>query len=183
MRILVQMHKWAIFLRKWARRGRYKQWRSLSGHVERIIVHKNGRRGYWQHLVSTGRRYVPNSRRLLLCQPRQPFEWNYFPLLTGGIVLSNKKSNLRKYSVVFFFKVFSKKKVISRTVYRRVPFPEYARHKYSTKNNMLSHLVYLILWAKYYYLFLGRFFTERLENSIDLFPDSNIYCTGLQSIL
>ena len=27
---------------------------------------------------------------------------NYFPLLTGRIVLSNKKRNLRKYSVVFF---------------------------------------------------------------------------------
>ena len=29
-------------------------------------------------------------------QPRQPFEGNYFPSLTGRIVLSNK--NLRKYS-------------------------------------------------------------------------------------
>ena len=27
--------------------------------------------------------------------------WNYFPLLTGKFVLSNKKRNLRKYSVVF----------------------------------------------------------------------------------
>ena len=34
--ILVQRHNWAIFLRKWARRDRYRQWRSLSGHVERI---------------------------------------------------------------------------------------------------------------------------------------------------
>ena len=43
-------------------------------------------------------------------QPRQPFEWNYFPLLTGRIVLSNKKKrNLRKYSVVSF-KAFSPKK-------------------------------------------------------------------------
>ena len=25
----------------WARRGRYSQWRSLSGHVERIFVHRN----------------------------------------------------------------------------------------------------------------------------------------------
>ena len=39
---------------------------------------------------------------------RQPFEWNYFPLLTGRTVLSNKKRNLRKYSIDFF-KAFSKK--------------------------------------------------------------------------
>ena len=50
-RILVQRHNWAILLRKWARRGRYSQWRSFSGHVERIFVHKN--------FVSTGQRYVP----------------------------------------------------------------------------------------------------------------------------
>ena len=56
--ILVQRHNWAIFLRKWARRGRYSQWRSLSGHIERMFVHTNWREGYWQHLVSTGRRYV-----------------------------------------------------------------------------------------------------------------------------
>ena len=38
-------------------------------------------------------------------QPRQSFEWNYFPLLIGRIVLLNKKkeTKLRKYSVVFFF--------------------------------------------------------------------------------
>ena len=42
--------------------------------------------------------------------------WNYFPLLTERIVLSNKKKNLRKYSVVFF-KAFSKKKVIWLTLY------------------------------------------------------------------
>ena len=50
------------------------------------------------------------SCRLLHGQPRQPFEWKYFPLLTGRIVLSNKKRNLRKYSVVVL-KAFSKKKV------------------------------------------------------------------------
>ena len=41
MRILVQRHNWAIFPRKCVRKGRYNQWRSLSGHVERIFVHKN----------------------------------------------------------------------------------------------------------------------------------------------
>ena len=65
--ILVQRHNWTIFLRKWARRGRYSQWRSLSGHVERIFVHKNWRGGYWQNLVSTGRRYVPHSRSYTRC--------------------------------------------------------------------------------------------------------------------
>ena len=38
--ILIQRHNWAIFLRKWARRGL-----SLSGHVERIFVHKKLKRG------------------------------------------------------------------------------------------------------------------------------------------
>ena len=45
--ILVQMHNWAIFLRKWARRGR----------VERIFIHKS-----W-----TGQRYVPHSRIYTRC--------------------------------------------------------------------------------------------------------------------
>ena len=35
--------------------------------VERIFVHKNWRVGYWQHLVSTGRRYVPHSRSYTRC--------------------------------------------------------------------------------------------------------------------
>ena len=52
---------------------------------------------------------MDRSCRLLHGQPSQPFEWNYFPLLTGRIVLSNKKRNLIKYSVVFF-KHFPKKK-------------------------------------------------------------------------
>ena len=67
VRILVQRHNWVIFLRKWVRRGRYSQWRSLSGQIERIFVHKNWRAGYWQHLISTGRRYVLHSRSYTLC--------------------------------------------------------------------------------------------------------------------
>ena len=67
VRILVQRHNWAIFLRKWVRRGRYSQWRSLSCHVERIFVHKNCRGGYCQYLVSTGRRYVPHCRTYTQC--------------------------------------------------------------------------------------------------------------------
>ena len=58
VRILVQRHNWAIFLRKWVRRGRYSQRRLLSSHVEL----QNWRGGYWQHLVSIGRHYVPHSR-------------------------------------------------------------------------------------------------------------------------
>ena len=74
VRILIQRHNWAIFLRIWARRGRYSQWRTLSGHVERIFVHKNWRGGYWQHLVSTGRRYVPHSRCFAPCFWRSQFQ-------------------------------------------------------------------------------------------------------------
>ena len=170
MRILVHRPNWTIFLWKWARRGHNSQWRLLSGHVERIFVHNNWIGGYWQHLGSTGRCYVPHSRSYTRCfapcfwrphyqlqswcrlatselwfdsltecyadkpetidaleenireaipdiklhtidnmlknwtdrvqqgQPRQPFDWNYFQLLTGRIVLSNKKKKkLRKY--------------------------------------------------------------------------------------
>ena len=61
-------HNWAIFLRKWARRGRYSQWR---WNVERIFVHKNWRGGYWQHLVSTGRGYVPHIRWRPHYQPQR----------------------------------------------------------------------------------------------------------------
>ena len=59
---------------------------------------------------------MDRSCRLLHGLSRQPFEWNYFPLLTGRIVLSSKKRDLRKYSV-FFFKHFPKKKVIWRALY------------------------------------------------------------------
>ena len=67
VRSLVQRHNWAIFLWKWAIRVRYSQLHSLSVHVERIFFHKNWRGGYWQHLVLTGRRYVPHSRSYTRC--------------------------------------------------------------------------------------------------------------------
>ena len=44
--IFFQRYNWAIFLRKWARRGRYSQSLSLAGHVKRIIFHKNWREGH-----------------------------------------------------------------------------------------------------------------------------------------
>ena len=51
---------------------------------------------------------------LLHGQLGQPFERKYFPLLTGRIVLSNKKRNLRNYSV---YSIFQKKEVIWRNLY------------------------------------------------------------------
>ena len=46
------------------------------------LVHKNWRGAYWQHLVSTGRRYVPHSRSYTRCfapcfwrSPYQPQSW------------------------------------------------------------------------------------------------------------
>ena len=136
VRILAKRHNWAIFLRKWARSGRYSQCRSLSGRVERKI-HKNLKRGYWQHLVLTRRRAmchraedtlnvlspfwrfkeqyswsqrwntaVHNHNNMFknwtdrvghsVTQPRQTFVWNYFPLITGRIELSNKKKKFEK---------------------------------------------------------------------------------------
>ena len=67
VRILVQRHNWAIFLRKCVRRGCYSQCGSLSGHIERIFIDENLRGGYWQHLVSTRRRYVPHSQSSARC--------------------------------------------------------------------------------------------------------------------
>ena len=54
--------------------------------------------------------------RLLYGQPRQPFEWNYFPLLTGRIVLSNKKKKFEKIFSRFFLKHFPKKKLLGGPV-------------------------------------------------------------------
>ena len=41
--------------------------RILVQRHERIFIHKNWRGGYWQHLVSTGRRYVPHSQSYTWC--------------------------------------------------------------------------------------------------------------------
>ena len=49
-------------------------------------------------------------------QPRQSFEWNYFPLLTGRIVLLNKKKKFGKILRVVFLKHFQKKTGIRRTL-------------------------------------------------------------------
>ena len=85
VRLLVHRHNWAIFLRKW-RRGRYSSWRSLSGHVEWIFVHKNWRGGYWQHLVTKNDTNVAQSRSYTRCfapcfwkSHYQPQSWCRFP--------------------------------------------------------------------------------------------------------
>ena len=44
---------------------------------------------------------MDRSCRLLHGQSRQLFEWNYFPLLTRSIVLSNKQRSLREYLSIF----------------------------------------------------------------------------------
>ena len=69
---------------------------------------------------------MDRSCSLLHGQPRQPFEWNYFPILTERIVLPIKKRNLRKYSVVFFLKHFPKKRYfadpLNKSVFLYAPF-------------------------------------------------------------
>ena len=77
---------------------------------------------------------------LLHGQLRQPFEWNYFLLLTGRIVLSNKKRNLRKYSEVFF-KHFPKKKDIWRTLYKHVSL---SHNRSTTSVSVISELFHSI---------------------------------------
>ena len=62
-------------------------------------------------------------------EPKQPFEWNYFPLLTGRIVFPNKKRNLGKYSALFL-KHFLEKKGIWRTLYKGW-YAEYLRKHFS----------------------------------------------------
>ena len=59
---------------------------------------------------------MDRSCRLLHGQPRQPFKWNYFPLLTGRIVLSNKKRNFENIQK-FFFKAFPKKRCLADPVF------------------------------------------------------------------
>ena len=46
------------------------------------------------HTIDNVVKNLDQSRSLLHGQPRQTFEWNYFPLLTGRIVLSNKKKEI-----------------------------------------------------------------------------------------
>ena len=55
------------------------------------------------------------SCRLLHGQPKQPFEWNYFPLLTRRIVLSNKERSFEKIFISFLS--ISQKKGIWRAIY------------------------------------------------------------------
>ena len=103
-------HHWAIFLWKWARRGRCSQWRSLSRHVERIFVHKNWRRENWQHLVSTVRRYVPHSRSYTRCFVSCFWRSHYQPQSWCRLATSE----LRFDSVDLLFVACSQRKVLRR---------------------------------------------------------------------
>ena len=107
------------------RRDGYSQWRLLSGHVERIFVHKNWRGRYWQHLVSTGGHYVPHRGSYTRCfvscfwrshyQLQPPRSCNLSPLhyyLWGAVrdkCYADKIETIDTLKVVFF-KAFSKKK-------------------------------------------------------------------------
>ena len=73
-------------------------------------------------------------------QPRQPFEWNYFPLLTERIVLSNKK---KKFEKIFrsFFKAFSNKK---RYLVDLIDW--FIQVDYSARNISINLWVRLLLW-------------------------------------
>ena len=67
----------------------------------------------WTHRFNEIR-FLKWNDRLLHGQSRQSFEWNYFHLLTGRNVLSNKKKeNIQQ----FFLSIFQKKKGIWGTRY------------------------------------------------------------------
>ena len=214
VRIFVQRHNWAIFLRKWARRGRCSQWRLLSGHVKRIFVHWTWRGGtfgfnrmachklklhsmfcslFEDRIISrrTDVVWSPHSYDLTpldyyfwgavkdkcyadksetidvlkdnireaideiqlhtidnmlknltdhvgYSMASHSFEWNYFPLLTGRIVLSNKKRNLRIFSS--FFKAFAKKRYLADPV---CIFLLYEIH-------LMSPQILLLSWSSVY---------------------------------
>ena len=69
------------------------------------------------HTIDNVLKKLNRSCRLLHGQPKKPFEWNCFPLLTGRIVLSKQKKNFKKIFSSFFFKHFPKKKTIWWTLY------------------------------------------------------------------
>ena len=104
VRILVQMHNWAIFFE--------------NEQEEAVTVNGDRYRAMLNEFLFT-KIEEDRSCRLLHSQLRQQFERNYFPLLTGRIVLSNKKRNLRKYSVVFL-RHFPKKKLFNEPCTTRV---------------------------------------------------------------
>ena len=90
----------------------------------------------------------------------QPFEWNYFPLLNGRIVLSNKKKKkFKKIFSSFFFKAFSKKKGFWQTLYVHmyvctIQYNYYLhprRYSYSNQNRLqiFSPLRVHICWPRY----------------------------------
>ena len=87
---------WAIFLWKWTRRGHYSQWQVLSVNVEWIFVYKNWRGGYWQHLVSIGRRYVTHSRSYTCCFAPRAWRSHYRTLAFRLICQHTRSTRARR---------------------------------------------------------------------------------------
>ena len=89
---------------------------------------------------------------LLRDQPRQAFEWNYFPLLlTRRIVLFNKK---KKILYSFFLKHFPKKKVFGWPC--RIKF--FSIFIYFELTFSVKRFVYLGFQLVYYYCYVLFFF-------------------------
>ena len=90
------------------------------------------------------------SCRLLHGQPRQPFKWNYIPLLTGRLALSNEKRNLRKYSVVFVYNIFKKKSFLADPVQLfRLEMEYYFIHKAASFDRTNFHALFRVYGTVY----------------------------------
>ena len=92
--------------------------------------------------------------RLLHGQPREPLPWNYFPLLTGRIVLANKKRNLRKYSIVLF-KAFPKKGYLAEPVEGK---------KFKHKNVHVQSVAFL--FSSFFFFFVFYYFSFPLRMDV-----------------
>ena len=67
MRIFVQRHNLCHFSAKMSKERPLQSMAIVIGPRWTNFVHKNWRAGYWQHLVSIGRRYMPHSRSYTWC--------------------------------------------------------------------------------------------------------------------
>ena len=79
VQILVHRPNWAIFLLKWARRGRYSQWHHYRAMLNEFLFTK-----IEEDLVSTGQRCVPHTRSYTRCfapcfwRKNHLFRWSSF---------------------------------------------------------------------------------------------------------
>ena len=110
----------------WRFKGQYSwsHWWSTTAHNRCVIKNLADRVGW-----------------LLHGQSRQPFKWNYFPLLTGRIVLWNKKGNLRKYSD-FFYLHFPKKRYLADPLHieHTQYYPLFSTQKLNMSYDWCDHL-------------------------------------------